>query len=117
MFDFFFLWAANVYRNDLYLTGSQLAGLLCSYADIAIVWIFLKITDAIRGGPPSAWSYRILLIFFVLTPVLLLVENSTYFFILQFAVLGPPYLVLARTVIKEAPRVLRHLHEKIHPTT
>lgn len=112
MFDSFFLWAATLYRNDLYMAGSQIAGVLCSYADIAIVWLFLKITDEIRGGAPSTWGYRILILFAVFTPSLLFVRNSTLFFIVQFWVLGFPYLVLVRAVVKEAPRVLAHLREQ-----
>ncbi len=109
MSDAFFVWLAAFYREGAYMAGSKIAGILCSFADIAMIWMFLKLTDAIRGGPPATWRYRTLTVFALLTPTLLLPKVSTHFFILQFLVLGLPYLILVCSVVTEAHRILAHI--------
>lgn len=111
MFDALFVWIAAFYREGAYMAGSKIAGVLCSFADIAMIWMFLKLADAIRGGTPSTWRYRTLGVFALLTPTLFLPKISTHFFILQFLVLGLPYLILVWSVVTEAPRILAHIRQ------
>ncbi|MBQ9564003.1 MAG: hypothetical protein IJU98_00315 [Synergistaceae bacterium] len=108
--DEFFLWIGQNYRDELYMAGTKLAGVLCSFADIAMIWMFLRLRDEIHDAP-SRWRYRVLLAFAALTPTLLLVESSTVFFPLQGFVLGAPYLILIWTAVTEAPHLLAHMKE------
>ena len=110
--DGFFLWIAQNYREGLYMAGTRLAGVLCSFADITMIWMFLRLRDEIHDEP-SRWRYRVLLVFAVLTPTLFLVESSTVFFPLQGFVLGAPYLILIWTAVTEAPHLLAHMKEII----
>ncbi|MBQ7732888.1 MAG: hypothetical protein IJT58_02580 [Synergistaceae bacterium] len=111
--DDFFLWIAQNYRAELYMAGTRLAGVLCSFADITMIWMFLKLCDEINGKI-SRKSYTVLKIFAVLTPSLLLVKNSTIFFPLQGFVLSGPYFILVLTAVKEAPGLLAHIKEVLH---
>ena len=112
MIDDFFLWITLNYREGLYMAGTRLAGVLCSFADIAMIWMFLRLRDELHGES-SRRRYRVLLIFAALTPTLLLVENTTLFFPLQFFVLAAPYLILVWTAAVEAPHLLAHVREKL----
>lgn len=111
--DKLFLWIAAFYRDGAYFAGSKIAGILCSLADIAMIWMFLKLADTLRGQKSSVWRYRALIAFILLTPTLLLPEISTHFFIVQFLVLGLPYLLLAHAVVTEMPRILAHIRQHV----
>ena len=111
--DAFFVWIAAVYGEGAYMAGSKIAGVLCSFADLAMIWMFLKLADAVRKRRSSGWRYRVLVLFATLTPTLFLPETSTHFFILQFFVLGLPYLILAQAVIAEAPHILAHIRKQV----
>ena len=113
MLDKIFLWISQNYRNELYMAGTRLAGLLCSYADIIMLWMFLKLCDDINGKI-SRRRYLLLKIFAVLTPSLLFVKDSTIFFILQGFVLSVPYFILVWTAFTEAKNILAHIKEVIH---
>lgn len=113
MFDSLFVWIAEYYREGAYMAGSKIAGVLCSFADIAMIWMFLKLADTLREKPSSKWRYRVLILFAALTPTLFLPRVSTHFFILQFFVLGLPYLILIQAVVAEMPRILAHIRERV----
>ena len=113
MLDEFFLLIGTHYREALYLNGSKIAGILCSYADIFVVAIFLRVMDVIRKRPPSKFRYAVLVLFALLTPTLLLPKKGLDFFIVQFLVLAPPYLILVYTAIVEAKYFVRHVKEKL----
>ena len=108
--DNLFLWISRYYRNELYMAGTRLAGLLCSFADIAMLWMFLKLCDDINGKI-SRRRYLTLKIFIILTPTLLFVKDSTIFFILQGVVLSGPYFILVWTAFTEAKNILAHIKE------
>ncbi len=107
MLDKIFLFISQYYRNELYMAGTRLAGLLCSYADIIMLWLFLKLCDDINGKI----SRRRYFIIAVLTPSLLFVKDSTIFFILQGIVLSGPYFILVWTAFTEAKNILAHIKE------
>lgn len=112
-FDSLFAWAALEYgAGPMYLTGSKICGVLCSFADIAMIWMLLRLRDELRGGR-STRRYIVLAVFAALTPTLFLPDVSTNFFILQFIVLGLPYMILVGTIAVEAKHILRHIREKI----
>ena len=113
MFDELFLLIGTHYRDALYLNGSKIAGILCSYADIAVAAMFLRIMDVIRKRPPSKFRYAVLALFALLTPSLLLPKKGLDFFIVQFLVLAPPYLILVYTGVTEARYFVRHIKEKL----
>jgi len=112
MLDSFFYWIGTTYRIELYLGGAKIAGLLCSYADICAAALLVRISDVIRKRPPSKIRYSILAVFALLTPALLLPRQTLYFFIVQFAVLLPPYLILMYTAFTEAKFFVAHVREK-----
>ncbi|MDR1732958.1 MAG: hypothetical protein LBR61_12800 [Synergistaceae bacterium] len=114
--DSLFLWLARHWRGEMYLIGSKTGGILCSFADIAMVWMFLKIAEELRGsdgGRSYLWRFRILALFALLTPTLALPRSSRVFFILQFLVLGIPYLILLQAVITEMKPILAHIREHL----
>lgn len=113
MFDSFFYWIGTAYRDGLYLGGAKIAGILCSYADIFVVAAFLKIMDTIRKRPLSKLRFRTLLLFAVLTPTLLLPKKGLDFFIVQFLVLAPPYLILVWTAVTEAKQFVAFVKAKV----
>ena len=113
MFDSLFHWIGTYYRDGLYLGGAKIAGILCSYADIFVVAAFLKIMDVIRKRPPSKWRFRTLFLFAVLTPALLLPKKGLDFFIVQFLVLAPPYLILVCTAVIEARHFVSFVKAKV----
>lgn len=112
-FDSLFAWLALEYgAGPMYLIGSKICGVLCSFADIAMIWMLLRLRDEVRGGV-SKRRYAVLAVFAALTPTLLLPDVSTDFFILQFIVLGLPYMILVGTIAFEAKHILRHIRETI----
>ena len=113
MLDSFFYWIGTVYRDELYLGGAKIAGLLCSYADICAVALLLRVSDVIRKRPPSKIRYSILALFALATPVLLLPQEGLVFFIVQCAVLAPPYLILMYTAFTEAKFFTVYVKKKI----
>ena len=113
MLDELFLLIGTHYREVIYLNGSKIAGVICSYADILVVAIFLRVMDVIRKRPPSKLRYVVLALFALLTPTLLLPRNGLDFFIVQFLVLAPPYLILVYTAVTEAKYFVRHVKEKL----
>jgi len=112
MFDSFFYWIGTVYRDELYLNGAKIAGILCSYADICAVAFALRVMDIIRKRPPSKIRYTILVVFALATPVLLLPKTGLVFFIVQFVILFPPYLILMYTAFTEAKYFMAHVRKK-----
>ncbi len=94
------------------MAGTRVAGGLCSFADIAMIWMFLRLRDEIHKET-SRRRYVVLTIFAVLTPSLLFVKSSTVFFPLQGFVLGAPYFILVWTAATEASSLLSHIKEKI----
>ena len=108
LLDDFFVWLSINYRNNIYMAGTRLAGVLCSFADIAMIWMFLRFCDEINGRI-SRRRYMFLKIFAVMTPSLLFIENSTIFFPVQGFVLSVPYFILVWTAITEARGLITHM--------
>ena len=108
LIDDFFVWISTNYTNTIYMAGTRLAGVLCSFADIAMIWMFLRLCDEINGRV-SRRRYMLLKIFAVMTPSLLFIENSTIFFPVQGFVLSVPYLILVWTAVTEAPNLINHI--------
>ena len=108
LIDDFFVWISTNYTNNIYMAGTRLAGVLCSFADIAMIWMFLRLCDEINGRV-SRRRYMLLKIFAVMTPSLLFIENSTIFFPVQGFVLSVPYLILVWTAVTEAPNLINHI--------
>lgn len=115
--EMFFLAVLRGFTPELHLILTRAAGVACSFADIAFIYILLKTAHAIKppATPPPKKRFRALLVFAALTPTLALPFSSDAFLIWQSLVLGVPYLLLAHTVITEFPLLLRHLREKIRP--
>ena len=113
MLDSFFYWLGTAYRNELYVGGLKIAGILCSYADICVAAILLRAVDTIRNRPPSKFRYGVLAVFAALTPTLLLPTEGLDFFIMQFVVLAPPYLILMYTAFAEAKFFMAYVKDKI----
>jgi len=112
MLDNFFYWIGTMYRDELYLGGTKIAGLLCSYADICAVVLILRVMDVIRKRAPSKIRYFILVVFALATPVLLLPNTGLVFFVVQFVILFPPYLILMYTAFTEAKFFTAHVRKK-----
>jgi len=113
MFDSFFYWLGTTYREYLYIGGLKIAGILCSYADICVAAIILRAADVIRERAPSKFRYCVLAVFAILTPTLLLPQEGINFFILQFVILAPPYLILMYTAFTEAKFLMAYVKNKI----
>lgn len=111
--DSFFLWIAAHYTVEAHLISSKIGGILCSYADIFVIWMFVKAVDEMQERAPSVIRFRMLVLFMFLTPTLLLAQTSYQFFILQFFVLGVPYLILAYSVFADIRIFMEHIREKI----
>ena len=107
--DGFFLWIARNYRNEFYMVGTRLGVAVCCFADIATIWMILRIRDEIHGKI-SRRCYRILLVFAVLSPALFLVDGSIFFPLLGL-VLGAPYLILIWAAVAMAPHLLDHMRK------
>ena len=104
-----FYWIGTSFRIDAYLPAAKAAGVVCAWADIAAVYYFILITDRIRRRRPSRIRLTVLVLFAVITPALLLPKNSTLFFIIQFAILAPPYLLLFYSAATEAKTLVEFL--------
>ena len=113
MFDELFLLIGTHYREALYLNGAKIAGILCSYADIFVAAVFLRVMDVIRGRKPSKRRFAVLALFALVTPVLLFPKQGLHFFVVQFLVLAPPYLVLVYTALTEARHFVSHVKERL----
>ena len=111
--DSIFHWLGTAYRDDFYMSGLKIAGILCSYADICVAAILLRAADVIRERAPSKFRFIVLAVFAALTPTLLLAEEGFDFFILQFLVLAPPYLILMYTAFTEAKFFMTYVKNKI----
>ena len=111
--DNIFYWLGTEYGNELYLGGLKIAGILCSFADICVAAILLRAADVIRKRAPSKFRFIVLAVFAALTPVLLLAKEGLDFFILQFLVLAPPYLILMYTVFTEAKFFMTYVKNKV----
>ena len=109
----FFLWIAAHYTAEAHLISSKIGGILCSYADIFVIWMFVKVVDEMEERPPSVIRFRLLILFMLLTPALLLAQTSYQFFILQFFVLGIPYVILAYSVVVDIRAFMKHIRAKI----
>lgn len=93
---------------------TKAAGIACSFADIAFIVILLKTAHTLKPGmPPPKRRLRVLCVFAVLTPTLVLPISGNAFVIWQSLVLGIPYLLLAHTVATEFPTLFAHVREKI----
>ena len=117
--DAFFLAILNGFTPEMYMVITKAAGISCSFADIAFILILLKTAHVLKetSTPPPRRRMMALYVFAALTPTLALPISSDAFVIWQSLVLGIPYLLLAHTVVTEFPTLLRHLREKIRPTT
>lgn len=114
--DSFFLSIPVWLTPEVNMTITRLAGVACSFADIAFIIILLKVAQALKpGAPRPKWRYRTLWFFAILTPSLFLPIDTRYFLVWQSFVLGPPYLILAYTAVKEAPTILKYLKTQIAP--
>jgi len=113
MLDGFFYWLGTEYQDSLYIGGLKIAGILCSYADICVAAILLRSADVIRERAPSKFRFSVLAVFAVITPVLLLPREGIDFFILQFIILAPPYLILMYTAFTEAKFLITFVKNKI----
>jgi hypothetical protein len=82
--------------------------------DICVAAILLRAADLIRERAPSRFRYCILIIFALLTPALLLAKEGLEFFIVQFIVLAPPYLILMYTAFTEAKFFMKWMSSRIH---
>ena len=109
----FFHWIAGHYTAEAHLISSKIGGILCSYADIFVIWMFVKVVDEMEERPPSVIRFRLLILFMLLTPALLLAQTSYQFFILQFFVLGVPYLILAYSVVVDIRAFMKHIRAKV----
>ncbi|MDO4988783.1 MAG: hypothetical protein Q4E17_07165 [Synergistes sp.] len=113
MFGSLFYWIGTNFRIDLYLTSSKIAGILCSYADILAVAGFVRVMDIVRRRKPSKVRFAILAIFAAATPSLLVPKETLNFFIVQFIVLAPPYLILIWSAASEARHFVRYVKERL----
>jgi len=113
MLDSFFYWLGTAYRDELYISGLKLAGILCSYADIIVAAILLRAADVIRDRPPSKFRFGVLILFTILTPTLLLPMEGLFFFIVQLIILLPPYLILVYTAFTEAKFFMNYVKNKL----
>jgi hypothetical protein len=111
--DSLFYWIGVMYREEAYMAGLKIGGILCSFADIFVAAAFLAVMDSLRGRPPSKRRYCLLAVFALLTPSLLLPGEGIEFFIAQFAVLAPPYLVLIYTAVTEARYFVARVKEGV----
>ena len=114
MLDSFFYWVGTAYQDELYLSGLKFAGILCSYMDIMVAAILVRSADFIRERRPSKFRFGVLLLFALITPALLFPKEGLDFFIIQFAVLAPPYLILMYTAFTEAKYFMAWMKRKIH---
>lgn len=112
--DALFLWIASHYTAPTHLISSKIGGILCSYADIFVIWMFVKAVDEMRERKPSRVRFRLLQLFMILTPALLLARTSGQFFILQFFVLGIPYLILAYSVVVDIRAFMDHIRARVN---
>ena len=113
MLDSFFYWLGTAYRDELYIGGLRVGGILCSYADICATAALLRVSEVIRGQKPSKFLYGVLIAFAILTPALLFTEKSLVFAVIQFIILAPPYLILMYTTFSLARYFMPYVRKKI----
>ncbi|GHS90957.1 hypothetical protein AGMMS49957_17650 [Synergistales bacterium] len=125
MFDAICLWLAQNYSAEVHLSGLKFAGMMCSYADIAAIFLFAKIRDLALNAEFGASSkqkranliiYRALALCALLTLALFLPQTSATFFAMQFVVLLIPYLILIHVVatgVKPLTRLLKSYIKEI----
>lgn len=102
-----FLWIATHFNADAYLVSTKVQGLLWSAADIALVFVLLRLADLLRRqakARPIRWRYALLAATALLTPLLALVSTSDRFLLLESVICGVQFLLLVYTVIAERRR-------------
>ncbi|GHV38793.1 hypothetical protein FACS1894187_18030 [Synergistales bacterium] len=118
MFDAICLWLAQNYNAELHLSGLKLAGVMCSYADIAAIALFAKICALSRSASPkqdraAVVIYRMLALCALITPGLFLPQSSATFFAVQFMVLLLPYCILMYVVATGIRPLIKTLEKYI----
>ncbi|MCL1941890.1 MAG: hypothetical protein FWG09_08090 [Synergistaceae bacterium] len=113
MLDDLFYWLGTAYRDELYIGGLRIGGILCSYADIFVTAILLRVMDVILERKPSKFLYGVLIVFAILTPALLFPEGGLVFAVVQFIVLAPPYLILMYVTFTMAKYFMPYVKRKI----
>ena len=112
MLDSFFYWLGTAYRDELYIGGLRVGGILCSYADILFTAALLRISEVVRERKPSKFLHGVLIVFAIFTPVLLFTDKSLVFAVLQFIILGPPYLILMYAAFTLAKHFMPYVKDK-----
>ena len=94
---------------------TKIAGIACSFADIAFILMLLKASDIAKGPkhPRPKKRLAVLYVFALLTPTLALPLESDMFLIWQSLILGFPYLILAYSIVAELPVILRYVRPAI----
>ena len=103
------LWIATHFTADLYLTSTKVQGLAWSGADLVLVFILLRIASLLRGREglrPIRWRYGLLGATAMATPLLAFAATSRQILLLESAICGTQFLVLAYTLARERARFL-----------
>ncbi|MDL2264432.1 hypothetical protein LJC31_07260 [Synergistaceae bacterium OttesenSCG-928-I11] len=107
----FFLWIAMNFTEAPHLFYLKVGGILCGFGDIAALWFLLKVAEVMHGKKPKK-RFAILAFFLLINPIQAIPGNSGMFFVVQFLVLGIPYLILAYTAVTEAPAIVAYIKKR-----
>ena len=110
----FFGWVAANFTESTHLFYLKVGGILCGFGDIAALWFLLKVAEVMHGKKPKK-RFAVLAFFLLINPIQAIPGDSGMFFVVQFLVLGIPYLILAYTAVTEAPAIVSYIRERTPP--
>ena len=99
-----FLWVGANFSTEVYMLSTKIQGILWSMADIALVYLLLKIATLVRAKKQKKkiiFRYFFLWFSALLTPLLIFTDESEQFFLLESIIFATQYAILLYTLIVE----------------
>lgn len=100
-----FSWIALHFTTEAYMLSSKIQGILWSMADLALIFVLLKISDFVRtraGRKKIRLRYVLLSFSAILTPLLAFTREPKEFFILESIICGIQFSLLLYSIAVES---------------
>jgi len=109
-----FSWIALHFTTEAYMLSSKIQGILWSMADLALIFILLKISDVVRsraGRRKILFRYILLCFSAILTPLLAFTQEPKEFFILESIICGIQFSILLYSIAVEGKDMMDFFKE------